>query len=468
MSGRRGREGRVTGVNRLRGFGAVSLWLWCLCVPGIGRGAEDGGIGFEPQDGDSFVFLGDSITHQSLYTQYVENFFYTRYPDRRMHFHNAGVSGDKAGDAVARFEEDVAAFKPDYVSVLLGMNDGAYEDFDVVLFGDYKRDMGRLLDGIDGAGGEALVMSPTMFDHAQHRRRSGDPTYRFLGKPRSPDYNALMAFYGAWGRERTMERGLRFVNMWGPLNDHTVAQRREEAEFSLVPDAIHPGPGGHLVMAFSLLEDLGPERRTVSSIGAMRRGEQWRVTGSGEVSEVEGDGERVAFTFLARSLPWVIPELSTEEELRWKGDEDARLGYELTKAGHKLSNERLRVVGLAPGRYEIRIDGKPVKTVTHAMLAAKVELQENVETPQYQQALEVARLNREKSDKAVRPMRDLWSRVKGVGQKSEADPEKAVKLIEKMMLEIEALLDMQEDYEDRIYAAAQPLPRRYEVVRVGE
>jgi hypothetical protein len=200
----------------------------------------------------------------------------------------------------------------------------------------------------------------------------------------------------------------------------------------------------------------------------MRRGEQWRVTGSGEVSGVEGDGERVAFTFLARSLPWVIPELSTEEELRWKGDEDARLGYELTKAGHKLSNERLRVVGLAPGRYEIRIDGKPVKTVTHAMLAAKVELQENVETPQYQQALEVARLNREKSDKVVRPMRDLWSRVKGARRKSEADPEKAAGLIEELMPDIEALLDMQEDYEDRIYAAAQPVPRRYEVVRVGE
>lgn len=27
------------------------------------------------QDGDSFVFLGDSITHQCLYTQYVEDYF---------------------------------------------------------------------------------------------------------------------------------------------------------------------------------------------------------------------------------------------------------------------------------------------------------------------------------------------------------------------------------------------------------
>ena len=32
------------------------------------------------KDGDSIVFLGDSITHQCLYTQYIEDFFYTRFP----------------------------------------------------------------------------------------------------------------------------------------------------------------------------------------------------------------------------------------------------------------------------------------------------------------------------------------------------------------------------------------------------
>jgi hypothetical protein len=30
------------------------------------------------KDGDTLVFLGDSITHQCLYTQYIEDFFYTR------------------------------------------------------------------------------------------------------------------------------------------------------------------------------------------------------------------------------------------------------------------------------------------------------------------------------------------------------------------------------------------------------
>ena len=54
----------------------------------------------ELQDGDSIVFLGDSITHQCLYTQYVEDYLYTRMPHLRLRVHNAGVGGARAWDAL--------------------------------------------------------------------------------------------------------------------------------------------------------------------------------------------------------------------------------------------------------------------------------------------------------------------------------------------------------------------------------
>ena len=93
------------------------------------------------QDGDCIVFLGDSITHQRLYTQYVEDFFYTRFPVKRIKFHNAGVGGAKAWDALERFDRDVAAYKPKYVTVLLGMNDGRYQPFDEETWQTYYDDM---------------------------------------------------------------------------------------------------------------------------------------------------------------------------------------------------------------------------------------------------------------------------------------------------------------------------------------
>src|SRR3954466_9180146 len=100
------------------------------------------------QDGDTFVFLGDSITHQCLYTQYVEDYYYTRYPKLHLHFHNAGVSGDRAQDALTRFDEDVAAQKPKYVSILLGMNDGGYTKFEQPIFDTYQAGMTKVLDQI--------------------------------------------------------------------------------------------------------------------------------------------------------------------------------------------------------------------------------------------------------------------------------------------------------------------------------
>ncbi len=116
------------------------------------------------QDGDSLVFLGDSITHQRLYTQYVEDFFYTRFPERRIHFHNAGIGGARAWDALQRMSRDVAAYKPRYVTVLLGMNDGSYKPFDPAVFDTYSSDMQQVIAGIREIGAQPILMSPTMFD----------------------------------------------------------------------------------------------------------------------------------------------------------------------------------------------------------------------------------------------------------------------------------------------------------------
>ncbi|QXD33579.1 GDSL-type esterase/lipase family protein [Candidatus Pelagisphaera phototrophica] len=84
---------------------------------------------FNPEPGAMIVWAGDSITHQRGCTQYLENFLYTRFHDKKLRFANAGIKGDCAGDLLERFDEDVAKWQPQYVTLLLGMNDGRYEEF---------------------------------------------------------------------------------------------------------------------------------------------------------------------------------------------------------------------------------------------------------------------------------------------------------------------------------------------------
>src|SRR3954471_14754850 len=186
--------------------------------------------GVDLKDGDTWVFLGDSITHQCLYTQYVEDYYYTRYPKTRIHFHNAGVGGDRTKEALVRFDEDVAAYKPKYVTMLLGMNDGAYRDFDKTVFDRYQTGMTKLLDSIAGLGATAIPMTPTMFD-ARAKRLHNDN-----GEPRNTYYNGVLSLYGTWLREQAEVRGLGFVDMWSPLNNLTIEKRKKTANFTMIED----------------------------------------------------------------------------------------------------------------------------------------------------------------------------------------------------------------------------------------
>ena len=145
-----------------------------------------------------------------------------------------------------------------------------------------------------------------------------------------------------------------------------------------------------------------------------------------------------------------------------------------------MSNERIRVTGLSPGKYQLKIDDALVGTYTHSQLGAKVELQSNAKTPQYQQALAVAMLNKEKNEKAVRPMRGMWSQMKGqrrgldqavkAGKPEELAAKKAA--FKKWNVEFTgkvAELNKQiGEYDDRIYELNQPKPRRYSLIKVEQ
>jgi lysophospholipase L1-like esterase len=409
------------------------------------------------QDGDTFVFLGDSITHQCLYTQYVEDYFYTRYPMRRIHFYNSGVSGDKAGDALARFEGDVTAQKPKYVSVLLGMNDGTYRHFDRETFDRYEADMTQVIENIADIKAKAILMGPSMYDS----RVSLTKPPRWVGKTPEQQaevtgyYAAVLAFYGAWVRDQATHRGLGYVDMQNVMEQLSRAQRVKDPSFNMIPDAVHPDANGQAVMAFAMLEQMSANRK-VSAITATKVNDKWRVGGGPDkVTDVQGDDHSLSFTFTAGSLPWVLPE-------------EAQLGYDITKSGHKLSNERLRILGLKPGRYDLLIDGEKVGTYAHAQLAAKIELQSNAKTPQHQQALAVATLNKERNEKAVRPLRSKWLQLRGrITRAGKTGSDEHKEYLVGFNKEIATLNKLADEYEAKIYAAAQPVARKYEVVPVA-
>ena len=418
---------------------------------------------FELKSGDSIVFLGDSITHQCLYTQYVEDFFYTRYPKMRLKFHNSGVGGAKAWDALARFDRDVAAYKPKYVTVLLGMNDGRYQPFNDAIFQTYYKDMQELIAKIKGIGAQPILMTPTMFDARAARmgKRKRDPAATEL-------YNSVLAYYGTWLREVAAESGFGFVDMYSPLNNITLTARQKDPSFTIIKDAVHPDPPGQVVMAYALLSDMNVQRQVSRiNISQTAKGKPTATAKGGKLSDLQYTDDGVSFTWLADSLPWVVPQ-------------EAQLGAELTKLGHRMSQESLSIHGLPPGRYELSIDGTVVGRYTNTALARHIELQSNAKTPQYQQAMKVALLNKERNDGPVKNKRNSWrafqqfARIKHeLDAQGEKKDEKKVAQLDRL----EKLLENQEKtiqeseaaalaLEDKIFEVNQPVARKYVLKKV--
>jgi lysophospholipase L1-like esterase len=426
------------------------------------------------KDGDTLVFLGDSITHQCLYTQYIEDYYYTRYPKVHIHFHNAGVGGDRAQDALTRFDEDVAAYKPKYVTILLGMNDGSYRPFDQAVFDTYQKDMTTLLDKIASIGATAIPITPTMFD-ARAKRLKGEfkgPNGEDLA-PRNTYYNGVLSLYGTWLREQAEVRGLGFADMWSPLNNLTMEARKKKADFTLIPDGVHPQRAGQVVMATALLEDIIPRSQCTQIVIDQKDGKLAPTASGGKVTDFNG-GDGVSFTFTADRLPWVVPpHQDTDPKGPAYAVTDAIDGYKLTHAGHHYSNEKVSVRGLKPGKYDLKIDGQTIGTYPAGQLAFGVELEENAKTPEYQQALKVALLNQQRNDLAYRPLRDQYGQLKGKRRElAKVDPNSPDYAAKKAQFDewytgqkakVAELLAKAKGFEDQIYQANQPVPHKYEI-----
>lgn len=209
---------------------------------------------------DRIVFLGDSITEQQLYTNQVETYLATRFPELRLTFLNAGWGGDTAPGGVQRLDRDVLALKPTVVTICYGMNDGRYTPPTDEIRTTFVTGMKELVSRLKAAGVRIVLLTPGMVDEnvAPHLAVAN---YNRGGLRILADEVLKLA----------TEEQLPVADLHKLMNEVYDRARAADPKFAM-SDGVHPDPAGHLVMAYGVLQVLGvPPRRQALAIDLEKR-----------------------------------------------------------------------------------------------------------------------------------------------------------------------------------------------------
>jgi lysophospholipase L1-like esterase len=358
---------------------AVFLASFSLLAPlRVAGAAPPGGedAGFYLRGGDRVVFYGDSITGGGLYPKLVELFVATRFPALDVSFINSGQGGDKVTGGGGswidkRISRDVFSHKPTVLTVMLGMNDGAFRPGDEKLKEAFARGYRRMLSALERGlpGAHFTLIQPSPYDD--------------ISRPRwlNGSYNAVMQDYGFIVRDLAAQRGHLAADFNLPVRGLLAKAADLDAGLAqkVIPDRVHPGPGAHLMMAAALLK-------------------AWNAPAIVSAAEIDG-----AACVLAASTRTVVTELRCGSPLSWSQldaalpvpipleDETVPLALELSGFYSTLNRQALLVRGLKADRYSLKIDDSLIGTFGREELAAGINLA-SLPTPMRAQAENVSRL----------------------------------------------------------------------------
>ena len=209
---------------------------------------------------DTLLFIGDSISDydrkrpvgEGLFngwgTSYVANvgaLLGCMYPEMGIRVKNVGISGNQVRDLDARWQTDVLDQKPDWVSVLIGIND-VWRQFDSPLLTEqhvpieeYEATYEKLiLETLPTAKG-MILMTP------------------FFMEPNKQDsMRAMMDKYGAVVKKLAEKYNLVFVDLqaaWDKLFEYMHP-------CNIAWDRIHPNQTGCMYIAKQFLSAVGFDR----------------------------------------------------------------------------------------------------------------------------------------------------------------------------------------------------------------
>lgn len=304
------------------------------------------------RDGDTVVFLGDSITAARTYGKIIENYTLLRFPQRKVRFINAGIGGDTATGGLARLERDVFERGATVLLVCFGLNDIGWG---LKANDEHKQ---KYLDAIRDivvackkrkvrafiCSGPVTAEDPAVSEasYLQKMCDEGMALARAQGEGAIDVQRAMREIQKrVWAFNATLKDGK------GKTSLHAA-------------DGVHLSDLGQLAMAYAILKGLGaPANVSAVTLDAAK---QELVEANGcQVSGLKCGAASLEFTRLDEGRPINFGLFGA-------------LSFRFVPIPEQLNRYMLKVHNLPVGRYEIRAEDRPLGKYTSQQLAAGLNL----------------------------------------------------------------------------------------------
>jgi len=205
------------------------------------------------EKGSKLVMIGDSITDTDrarpigeglfdgtgkTYVGMVNSMLGATYPERKIRVVNMGISGNTVRDLKARWQTDVIDLKPDWLSILIGIND-VWRQFDSptmteqhVYIDEYARTLSELVVSTKPLLEGLVLMTPY-----------------YIEPNRNDAMRATMDKYGEVVKDIAKKNNAIFVDLQAAF-DEILKHYHPNA---IAWDRVHPNLIGHMVITRAFL-----------------------------------------------------------------------------------------------------------------------------------------------------------------------------------------------------------------------
>jgi lysophospholipase L1-like esterase len=245
--------------------------------------------------GDRQVYLGDPRTQRPTFGAQVESFVRVRYPALKARFWHYGEnSTTTVADGNARFDDQVAPWKPTVIVLSFGLDDAGMQAFDAAKLEAFKSEMRKLIERSKATGAKVWVLTPPCPESSQRNQLQ------------QIEYDTVIGRYAEAIRGLGTDLNVPVLDWYQAMVDYRARVGGNPRLALTTASGIDPTPLG-ASLATNLILSAWNAEPMIFQIHADWNSDTASVS-AGKVAVAHRDADTMILSLTGIPLPWYLPD----------------------------------------------------------------------------------------------------------------------------------------------------------------